>query len=228
MEKSQKVRIGQLNIDPKLTELRPINPVYVSRLRQAYRTGAYLPPLIVEAGTNRVISGNHRMTAMLYEYGPDHETEVIFRRYANELEALKDFARENATHGLLMDGITRKRVVAALLDHGATLAEVSQLLNVPVKSLQSWGEHFVAVIGENGTQRHVPVKRGFPAHQTVLTAEKYEEHKRADRGIKAEELIDQLLRWLRNGWIEPRDSIIYNLEELRKQIAVFLKKAKAA
>jgi hypothetical protein len=225
----RKVKVGELIVDPKLTELRPINLVFVSRYRQAYRTGAVLPPLIVEEGTNRVVSGNHRLHALLAEYGPDHETTVVSKRFSGELEVLKEFAKENATHGNPMDGITRKRIVAALLDMGAPVEEVSGLFNVPVRSLKKWGEHFVGVVGENGTQRLVPVKRGLnPAPGTTLTEKLYEEHKQKDRGVTAVELADQLLRWLRNGWVEPTGDIVASLGELRREIDKFLKKAKNA
>jgi DNA-binding transcriptional MerR regulator len=223
-----KVRVGELVVDPKLIELRPINPVFVSRYRQSYRMGAAIPPLIVEEGTNRIISGNHRFTAMVQEFGPDHETEVIYKAFENELEVLKEFTRENAAHGYPLDGITRKRLVAAMLDLGAPIEEVARLLNVPVRNLETWGRNFVAVIGSDGMQRHVPVKRGFPAVQTTITPQLYEEHKRADRGLKVEELVGQLLRWLRNGWVEPREEITASLDELRREIARFLKQARKA
>jgi len=223
-----KVRIGKLVVDPKLIELRPINLVYVSRYRQSYRMGAAIPPLIVEKGTSRIISGNHRFTAMMQEFGPDHKTEVIYKNFENELEVLKEFTRENAAHGYPLDGITRKRLVAAMLDLGAPIDEVSKLLNVPVRSLEAWGQHFVAILGADGTQRLAPVKRGFPAVQTAITPQLYEQHKRADRGLKVEELVGQLLRWLKNGWIEPKEEVVASLDELRREIAQFLKQARKA
>jgi hypothetical protein len=223
-----KVRIGELVVDPKLIELRPINPVFVSRYRQSYRMGAAIPPLIVEEGTNRIISGNHRFTAMVQEFGPDHETEVIYKAFENELEVLKEFTRENAAHGYPLDGITRKRLVAAMLDLGAPIEEVARLLNVPVRNLETWGRNFVAVIGSDGMQRHVPVKRGFPAVQTTITPQLYEQHKRADRGLKVEELVGQLLRWLKNGWVEPKEEVVASLDELRREIARFLEEARRA
>jgi hypothetical protein len=222
----RKVKVGELIVDPKLTELRPINLVFVSRYRQAYRTGAVLPPLIVEEGTNRVVSGNHRLQALLAEYGPDKEVAVSCKKFSGELEVLKEFARENAAHGNPMDGITRKRIAAALLDMGAPVEEVSNLFNVPVRSLEKWGEHFVGVVGEDGTQRLVPVKRGLNlAPGITLTERLYEEHKRKDRGVTAFELVDQLLRWLKNGWMEPTDDVVASLTELRSEIGKLLKKA---
>lgn len=223
-----KVRIGELVVDSKLIELRPINPVFVSRYRQSYRMGAAIPPLIVEEGTNRIISGNHRYTAMVQEFGPDYKTEVIYKKFEDELAVLKEFTRDNAAHGYPLDGITRKRLVAAMLDLGATIEEVARLLNVPVRNLESWGRNFVAVIGSDGMQRHVPVKRGFPAVQTTITPQLYEEHKRADRGLKVEELVGQLLRWLRNGWVEPKEDIVASLDELQREITRFLKQAERA
>jgi hypothetical protein len=222
------VRIGELVVDPKLIELRPINPVFVSRYRQSYRMGAAIPPLIVEEGTNRIISGNHRYTAMVQEFGPNHKTEVIYKKFGDELAVLKEFTQENAAHGYPLDGITRKRLVMAMLNLGATIEEVSKLLNVPVRNLESWGRNFVAVIGSDGIQRYAPVKRGFPAVQATITTQLYEEHRRADRGLKVEELVDQLLRWLRNGWVEPKEEVVASLDELRREIARFMEKVKRA
>jgi len=219
-----KVKAGNLIIDERLTKLRPINQVFVSRYRQAYRMGAKFPPIIVEKGTNRVVSGNHRLTAFLSEFGPDKEICVDVRSFESEKEVLETFAKENATHGNALDTISKKRLTFALISEGASVEEVAKIFNIPVKTIEKWGDKVVAVIGREGrTKYSAPVKRGVVVEDGVVEERRYEEHIESDRGITFTALAKQLIRWLNNGWIKKSDKNIDLLQQLEKAIDGFLK-----
>lgn len=224
MEKRETVRLEDLVIDPELTRMRHIDIVVVSRYRQAYRSGADFPPPIIEAGTRRIVSGNHRVTAMLSEYGPDHEVEVVVREYETELELLTDFARENIEHGKQLDGISRTSISQALLERGATAEEVANLFNVSVRKVEQWGGMSVLVIGgKSKTGVPMPIKRGPDIAGEMITREQYDLHMKCDRGVPAYSQADQLARWLRDGWIKPTDlRTVSSLKALRAALDEFL------
>jgi len=218
--KTKKVKIGDLKIDPKLTKIRHINKFFVSRYRQNYRAGAIFPMLIIQEGSNRVISGNTRLTAMLAEYPKDHIIEVEIRNYTNELEVLKDFTRENSTHGNPIDGITKKRLTIAMLEEGAELEDISRLFNVSVLRIEKLGNDIVIVEVGDGTVEERPKKKGFEPEHPITEAQ-YEEHS-VDRGLTVVQQASQLIRWLSQDLVFHDKVNIQILKRLGDEIKCFL------
>ena len=56
----------------------------------------------------------------------------------------------------------------------------------------------------------------------VITAKQYKNHVKADLGIQPTELVNQLVRWLKNDWIEKNNEIVIQFNELRILIDDFL------
>ena len=225
--KTKKVKTGELRIDPKLVGLRSINMVFVSRYRQAYRNEAPMPLIIVQQGTNRVVSGNHRLTALRQEYGNDHEIKVIEKHYNTELEFLEDFTQENVTHGNAVDSFTRKKLMVALLEEGATPEKVSSLFNISVQRLTSFGEGMIGVVIKNGKGNkkvvNKPGKHGFkPTHS--ITEAQYSEHARKDRGLNIVQQAVQLIRWMEGDLIDCTENNLGMLKELSLALNKFLNK----
>jgi hypothetical protein len=212
--KTKTIKAGTLKIDPKLTSLRHVNPFFVSRYRQSYRTGAAMPPLIVEKGTNRVVSGNHRLTAILEEFGKDKKVQVIEKEYASEKEVLEDFTRENASHGNPIDGFTRRNLINAMLKEGSTPEDVSKILNLPVSKIEQLGEDVVEVTVGKGKESR-PKKRGFEPSRPI-SQDEYQEHVSFDRGVPIKQQVDQLIRWLDNGYVQRTDRNVQLIEQLRE------------
>jgi hypothetical protein len=64
----------------------------------------------------------------------------------------------------------------------------------------------LSVVVTNGrTQETKSVKAGIPS-VTVMNKEEYEEHWKVDRGVAAVPQAEQLIRWIKNGWIDIKDS----------------------
>ena len=213
-----RVKVSDLIIDEKLLELRPINLYFVSRYRQAVRSGAIFPPPIIEAGTKRVVSGNHRVTTYLDEYGPDHEIEVVSEKFKDEAAVIRRFAEENSKHGNPLSGISQKSIVQALLKYGDTPETVAQVLNIPVKRVELMAGISVIVIGNGRKKEMRPIKHGLEhmVGQSVKVGQ-YKEHIQADRGLPARTMASQLIRWIENGWINQDDQktmeIMLNLRD---------------
>lgn len=221
--KTVKRKVGDLMLNERLIGLRPVNKFFVSRYRQAYRTGANMPPVIVDEDTGMIVSGNHRHTAMMEEYGPAHKVEVMAKHYDNEKQIIEEFARENVSHGNPLSGHSRDKISHALLDEGATQEEVATLFNVPIKRIEKAGEHTIIVQGRKRSDQKVSfIKRGPEISSGKMTKKQFEEHEKIDRGFPAFELAAQLVRWLKNDWINRDDRNIVVLSELADEIAKFL------
>jgi hypothetical protein len=219
----QRVQVSSLVFDDKLVEIRPINTVFVSRYRQAMRQEAKFPRPIVEKKTLIIASGNHRVTAYLEEYGPDHLIDVEIRAYTSQRERLRDAAEENAKCGNPLDGISQRRFANELLKMGDTAEEISKLFDVSVKRIEEWCGHTVIVTGGGKKNEVMPIKRGPKIEGEKVTRVQYEEHIEHDRGMPCSPLANQLSRWLDNGWIKAGDErSVEALRELNDKIVTFL------
>ena len=218
----QRVQVSSLVFDDKLVEIRPTNPVFVSRYRQAMRQGAKFPRPIVEKKTLILSSGNHRVTAYLEEYGPDHLIDVEVRTYASQRERFRDAAEENAKCGNPLDGISQRRFANELLKLGDTAEDISRLFDVSVKRIEEWCGHTVIVTGGGKKNEVMPIKRGPKIEGGKVTREQYEQHIEHDRGMPASPLANQLSRWLDNGWIKAEDEkSVEALRELSDKLYTF-------
>jgi hypothetical protein len=200
-------KIGQLKQDPAILDLRPVNPLFVSRYRQAMRNGDEFPPLIIDQDDN-IVSGNHRFESYLGEFGENHEVPVTVKKYKSPVERIEDAIRDNARHGCAMDGITRKRAVLILSQFGRTPEAIAKLLGVTAKRVEEMAGLSVIVIGGKGEKQTTePVKRGLEhmAGKKVTRAQ-YESHRHQDRGVPAAQSARQLIRWIANEWVDWTDA----------------------
>lgn len=229
MSDAKEVKVSDLTIDEKLTRLRPVNEYFVSRYRQAYRAGKDMGEIIVDT-KNRVVSGNHRVTAMVEEFGDDHRTIVTVKSYENEREVLEDFARHNSEHGNALSGASQRAISIELVKNGASKEEIAQLFGVSVKRVEHWSGMTVMVVGgKSGKSRQpqpMPAKRGIEPG-TTMEHEQYETHWKQDRGISVVSQVDQLTRWIGNGWVKDEKSI-NALNALRDVINQFLSEQQEA
>ena len=192
-----KIQIGNLIKDPELTELRRIDAHVVSRYRQAYRAGDDLGKPIIDSKSKTVVSGNHRVMALLEEYGPEHVVDVESRAFKTRAEILRTFAAENVAHGLPLTGYSRRAIAHAMKREGMTEDEIAETFKVSVKRLESWEGVEVAVIGKGS----MPRKAGPDIDGKTLTPQQYEDHRKKDIGLPIKYMADQLTRWARNGFM---------------------------
>jgi hypothetical protein len=232
------IQVGKLSIDPGLVRLRPINAVFVGRYRQAYRSGKDLGQIVVDADNMVVVSGNHRVTAMLEEYGPKHEATVVFKKYKNRRELLQEFTQANLSHGIPLSGSSRRAITLELIKTGATSEEVAQLFGVAVNRVTEWAGMTVLVVGNQKMMKsnakaetspkpvsggeYMPIKKGIEPGITMNQAQ-YNTHWAKDRGVSAYTQSEQIQRWLRNGWIKKEDDkTLKSLERLYDELGKFL------
>jgi hypothetical protein len=214
-----KIKLKNLNENRAILEIRNVNPLFVSRYRQAMRGGSKFPPIIIDRKTKQVVSGYHRRDAYSLEYGKDHIIEVIAKTYANEAEKIEEAIRENITHGNPLDGISRRRAALKLAELGRDAEAISRLLGVSVNRVEKMGHQTVVV---RGTIK--PVKRGLEnMHGMNVTTAQYKEHIQADRGIPALSSIKQLTRWFINGWVSTDEKTLEAVIELQSQIELYTK-----
>jgi len=216
-----KMKLKNLKFDSELLALRKINVFFVSRYRQAMREGAKFPPIVVTED-NRVVSGNHRLTAYLEEYGEEKEINVIVKKFDSRKDEIEFFAKENIKHGYALEGIQRKLIAKKLSDLGMDEEEIARVFNVSALRIKKWGEEFIAVIGdkkgEPAKTTFMPVKRGAENIEQ-MTAKQYEAHMARDIGMPIIAHITQLEKWINDGWVDLKDEAVFNaIKNLQKAV----------
>jgi hypothetical protein len=217
-----KIKLKNLNTDSEILAIRNVNPLFVSRYRQAMRQGDQFPPLLIDGRTKTIISGYHRYEAYLAEYGKDHTVDVVSKTYDTEADRIEEAVKENSKHGNPLDGISRRRAALKLAELGRDAEAISRLLGVSVKRVEKMGDLVVCVRGQSAPQ---PVKRGLEhIRGETVSAKDYKEHVKADRGVPVVSLANQLTRWFRNGWISDDERTIDAIAELRTEANTYLER----
>ena len=224
----KKMKVGDIHFDLELIEIRPINSYVINQYRQTIRSGKSMGTLIVDKKSKCFISGNHRGTAYLEEFGPDHILEVEVINFKSRLEILEKFVEENIAHGQPMSGFTKKCVLRALQAEGMAPTEIANLFGVAVKRLEVWGKLNVIVIGDDGVERVKPAKRGMKSG-TPMKQNQYNTHVKKDRGMSIFTQAEQITRWLEGNFINIECvRTMEALAALQKELNKFLKTKKAA
>lgn len=225
----KKVKLIDIHMDEKLLFLRKVNPQTVHAYREKYRNGEKFPPIIIQQGTGRVVSGNHRYTAMLKEFGSDYEAEVIEKHYPTERDVLIDFVTENTRHGLPLGQYSKSLIINELMNNeGCSKEDIAKIFNISVRRVEKYGDNMVSVIiGGTGKKPQIesrPAKRGF-APSRALTMDEYLEHHMKDRGIPIGQKVNELVRWLNNDLVHRSDNNMASIERLKASCEKWLEKA---
>lgn len=110
---------------------------HVTVLTDALLAGAVLPPVIIEAGTRKIVDGWHRVRAAKAAYGVDAEVEVEERTYADAKALFEDAVALNARHGKALEPIDRKRIVRLGEALGILPAALAGMLFVSAGQVQT-------------------------------------------------------------------------------------------
>jgi ParB-like chromosome segregation protein Spo0J len=132
-----------------------VNPHHVRRIADAFLAGVAMPPLLVEAGTLRLVDGFHRRRAALKAFGQDATVEVDERTYDDEAELVAEVIAANAGHGQPVSAAEMGRCLLLARKAGLDDLRIARCLNMTQIQLKNIEQRKIA-FDEDGGQ--VPVK----------------------------------------------------------------------
>jgi hypothetical protein len=187
-----KIKVSRIVIDESIYPRSSVSQINVDRLRAALRTGVKLPPLVIEARTNRLVDGRHRHAAFQQE--SINQCEAIEKVYANDAELFADAIRCNIGHGEPLDHYSIRRAILRLAEeYGYQRETISEIVRLPVPQIEHIEKGFAAKL-EDG--KPFAVKGGLPHLAGVsLSAEQREVVKHYSGGkavFQARQLADLL------------------------------------
>jgi hypothetical protein len=187
------IDLKQIVVDETIYPRSAISDFNVNRLIAAMRTGVKLPPLIVEAKTNRLVDGWHRREVYLRE--KIDRCEVISKVYASEADLFADAVRCNISHGEPLDQYTVRNAIIRLTDYGYRKDQISDVVRLPVDAIEKIERGFAS---EAETGRPIALKGGLGhlAGQALTADQRAVNHRYS--GQKATFYANQIAALLEN------------------------------
>ena len=214
------IAISELH-EPTGTDAYPrinVDPIHVSRLADALRSGAGLPPIIVDAESYEIVDGVHRTRAVRIVGGNDALIAAELVHYADDDARWLDAIERNSRHGLRLSTVDAIRVARIGAERGIIRPVIARALSMPEERVRKL-EFRVTRVAET-PPRKIELKRSV-AHLAgrEVTAEQATGIRSAP-GTPYRLLIRQLTDALRLGLIDETDSeLMDELRTLGEQIA---------
>lgn len=128
------IELSRIVVDESIYPRNNVSEFNVRRLVSAYKTGTVFPPLVIEAGTARLVDGRHRLAA--YGEVEVQEAEVIEKVYATEAELFADAVRLNIDHGQPLDQYCIRNAIIRLSEYGYEREQISEAVKLPVDQIE--------------------------------------------------------------------------------------------
>lgn len=129
-----KIAITKIQVDESVYPRSGVSEFNVGRLVAAYKTGTKLPPLIVEAGTYRLVDGRHRLE--MYRKLKVARIDVTEKVYRSEADLYADAVRCNVGHGEPLDQFSIRGAIIRLNDYGYSREKISSVVRLPVEQIE--------------------------------------------------------------------------------------------
>jgi hypothetical protein len=192
------IEVGKLVVDMDVLP-RVLNFVHVSTMKNAALSGVTFPAIVVEKGTNRIVSGLHRYFMYKDLHGLDYEVDVEEMTFADDNELYLFAVQQNQAHGLGYSTYDRRKILVEAERRGITREVIADALKMPVDSgtrMLDSGSAFKKTPA--GGQERVALRTAMkPLAGRMLNKRQQEANNRAN--MKAEHHAASLISLLRAG-----------------------------
>lgn len=185
-----KIDLADIVLDKSIYPRNGVNEFNVARLASALATGAKLPPMVIEAATNRLIDGWHRYSA--YKQRAVESVDVKQKTYATEADVFADAVRLNISHGEPLDGYTVRNAIVRLQQYGYGREQISEVVRLPVDRIEKVERGFAS----NASGEPIALKGGLSHMRRTTLNEGQQEINRHYSGGKATFHLKQLCELL--------------------------------
>lgn len=120
--------IAALILDETFWPRHAISATNQAAIVEAIRAGEVMPPIVINAKSNTVIDGWHRVHAYERLYGPEYEIAVEAKTYRNRAAMLADAIALNVGRGLDLTRWDHVRCAALADEVGLPLDSLAKLL----------------------------------------------------------------------------------------------------
>lgn len=202
---TQKIPLAQIIVDETLYPRHKISAGNVAILKEALRSGAVMPPILLDANTKKVIDGWHRIEAVRSVYGEEAEIEAELRNYDTRQDMACDAVHLNTIQGLKLTTWDRVRSIVMLSELNASEERIQKVLNITREKFNKLMER----IANGPSGEKIPLKgsmRNFGGKK--LTSEQEEYNAGPGPGLSISVLLAQIIRALEANVVDLHDERI--------------------
>ena len=199
---TEALKASELVQDFDLYPRSDVDGANVTRLREALRGGATLPPLVIDQDSRRIVDGVHRYRAIVAESGVDAKIECEVIAFESDADIWREATRRNAKHGRQLAPFDRTRIIVRGQDRfGLSVDQAASDLEITVAK----AEHLLRTRTATYRQRVVPIKQTL-RHLAggALTKPQYEGNDGAS-GMRPLFYVNQVINLLEHGLVEPEN-----------------------
>lgn len=140
---AERVAVASLVQDWDLYPRTSVDPIHVADLLQVLKSGGFLPPVVADRATRKVVDGWHRLAAIRRYVGNDvkAETDVLWRDYQDDAEVFADAIRLNAGHGRKLSPFDRARCIMKAEELGLDPVTIASVLAITIQLLAQASGH---------------------------------------------------------------------------------------
>lgn len=209
--------------------------VTIARYKNAMKSGAEFPPIIVVKRKNDnkyvVIDGRHRIEATRGLKEKHIQAEVVSGMNAKQLYELA--VKSNITHGKQFSTQEVTKIVITLKDFKYDLKDISKIVRLPIEDIEPFiAKRVIHITDNSGINKLIAIKSPlkYMAGQTftdVQFKQNQQEHFSSRSQIQ---VLEQVIMLIKNDWINKfnpqiREKII-KLKELINKLDLEDKKKK--
>ena len=136
IETMSKIKVTELVWDAEIYPRLAISDVHVGQIADALRSGATIPPIIVDAKTKRIVDGVHRWRATQRVFGTDAEISCEEREFESENALFLAAIEANADHGLRYSAFEQTKNILRAEERGISRDVLSKVMRVTPEKLE--------------------------------------------------------------------------------------------
>lgn len=155
----QTIKLSLCVEDMDLYPRNQVDSTHVGYIFEAMKSGADMPPIIVESKGFRIIDGFHRWRAMCKMHGPDAEAEVIVKTYKNKSDMFLDAVKYNASHGRNLSENERTRCLIKAEEFKISTLKIAGIMNITMAKVGKMKDTKIAMLKMNDHEEKVALKR---------------------------------------------------------------------
>ena len=133
--KTKKIGLASIIVDETIYPRHKISAGNVAILKEALRSGATFPPIILDMKTKKVIDGWHRIEAVRSVYGEEAKIEAEERDYSSKQDMVFDAIHLNAIQGYKLTTWDRVRSIVLLSELNADEERIQKALGITKEKL---------------------------------------------------------------------------------------------
>lgn len=200
----KKVPLASLTFDYTLFPRGQVDGQNVTYIREAIRSGAKLPPLVVCKKTRRVVDGFHRGKAYRMECGENVKVEIVEKTYKGDKDLFIDACALNGAHGRALTTFDRSHIVVTAKTLGIDLNSVATALNMTTAKLESLAVDRSAQVNGDSI-RTVPIKRTIRHKHGQTLTETQEVANRKLSGMNQVFYVNQIITLIESDLLNKDD-----------------------